>query len=213
MKTPDENKIAAYIDGKLNKKEEEKMEKLISRNKKLQSLVLDILKTKREMKQGVLKELPWQLEAMIKENIDSMFVSKAKLILKLVKNGIQEVMSSLSGPKEAFNFNVRSAAGAVANGLHYKHEHEDINFDIFTYREDNDHLRIKLEITNHEGYSVNGNVTLKKSGSGLETKHLEDGIIEFDRITKGDYEFCLEYSDILSTANSSKKVHLFISLN
>ena len=67
MKKPDENKIAAYIDGKLNEKEQQKMEQYLSEDKDmLKDLVIAAVnKAMEEVEEKSKEELRKSTEGML----------------------------------------------------------------------------------------------------------------------------------------------------
>ncbi len=212
MKKPDENKIAAYIDGNLEEKELTKIDNLVANNPDLQKTVIETLKAKRTMQKDDFKELPWQLKSIMQNGLEKEFTGKAKLVLKLIKNGMEEIANTLNGTREILTYNVRNVA-QNAPVFHYMHNYENLTFDIYTYFEDNEHIRIKLEITDSDETPINGQISFKRVGDGVETKATKSGVVEFERVRRGDYEFRFEYEDILESTGKPKNVYIFLALD
>mgnify|MGYP001556255548 CR=1 FL=1 len=212
MKIPDENKLAAYIDGKLAKKEMEKIDKIVAGNKELQNTILDVLNAKRSVNKDSNKELPWQLKSLMESGLEKQFANKAKLILKLLKNGIEEITNTLTGAGKTLAYNVRNVAQNTPV-FHYMHKHNELTFDIYTYFEDENHISIKLEVKDPDEVPVEGNISFKRIGDGVEKKATQDGAASFEKVKRGDYEFRFEYEDVLAPENKPNNVYIFLALD
>lgn len=212
MKKIDENKLAAYINESLKPDEMAKMDEIIANDIELQKTILDVLNAKTREKTISDEELPWQLKSMMQDKIEQRFTSKAKLVLKLIKNGIEEISNTLNGERQKLAYDVRGAI-AQAPVFNYIHSHEEVTFHIYTFYEDDDHIRIKLETKDNHGSPVNGTVSLKRIDDGVETKTTKMGTVEFENIMRGSYEFRFEYKDELNPRSKAKNIYLFLALD
>ncbi len=197
MKALNENLIAAYIDGGLSQTERTEIEKYLTQDKEFYNTVKDVISAKRVMNSGEEKELPWQLKEFIEQELHTPKENPIRLILRVLKNGLSEIQSTLTGRCEALSYTVRGAV-AEAPAFKYTHHFENLHLDLLTYYEDSEHIRIKLFTTDTDDYPVNGKVKVMFNGKLMNTKTGQNGIVEFDNLKKGLFDFIIEFTDTLS---------------
>ena len=100
----DENTISAYIEKKLDEKDFISAEEHISNCKECLNALNTVIEAKKLMgNEENFIELPYTLSEKVKEEIEKLTSGKIKLVLKIIKNGIEEIMNSLKENKQILN--------------------------------------------------------------------------------------------------------------